>query len=81
MRIDNHMAGHRPPSRKFRDKGVAKTKVNTEKNDFGLQPSPPLFSDNFSKGDSSSHDTVRQKVHKRSKLEKAVYVLTTHNPL
>ena len=81
MRIDNHMAGHRPPPRKFRDKGVAKPIVNTKNFDFGLHQSPSLSSDNFCKEDSSSHDTVRQKVHKRSKLEKAVYVLTTHNPL
>ena len=80
MRIDNHMAGYRPPPPKSKDKGVAKAKVNSTGFDFALyRRGSSLPEDDSSKEDSFPRGSAQQKVHKRNKLEKAVYVLTNHH--
>ena len=79
MRIDNHMAGYRPPPPKSKNKGVT---------GFGLLPASFLTGkanrssspqDDGAREENTSRDSARQKVHKRNKLEQAVYALATED--
>ena len=79
MRIDNHMAGYRPPPPKSKDKGVTRPELNSTGFDFALYRGSSLPEDDSSKEDSFPRGSAQQKVHKRNKLEKAVYVLTNHH--
>lgn len=81
MRIDNHMAGYRPPPHKSRDKGVTKPELNSTVFDFAQYSGSSLPEDDSSKEDSFPRGSAQQKVHKRNQLEKAVYVLTNHHSL
>jgi len=82
MRIDNQMAGYRPPPPKLSKKGTgapsglgaslvhgstARSSLPDQSNQFG--------------GDQSGYDSPKQKVHIRSKIEKAAYILATRGAL
>jgi hypothetical protein len=76
MRIDNHMAGYRPPPPKSKNKGMASSELLSA----SFLPDRPnrssLPQDNGARED-TSRDSARQMVHKRIKLEQAAYALAT----
>ncbi len=79
MRIDNHMAGSSPPA------GIKNRKIALTKKAKGL---PSDSNTSASRGDLVGNDFDQEKkdhpkhyVHKRSKIEKAVYVLSTEGSL
>jgi len=82
MRIDNQMAGYRPPPPKLPKKGTGAL------SDLGVslvygssgRSSLPEQSSQFD-GDQPGYDSPKQKVHIRSKIEKAAYILATRGAL
>ena len=82
MRIDNQMAGYRPPPPKLPKKGTGASSglgASLVHGSLG-RSSLPDQSNQFG-GDQSGYDSPKQKVHIRSKIEKAAYILATRGAL
>ena len=81
MRVDNHMAGYRPPPPKSKNKGAASSGLLSA----GFMPSranrSSLPQDDGPREEDASRGSARQMVHKRNKLEQAAYALTTGDTL
>jgi hypothetical protein len=81
MRVDNHMAGYRPPPPKSKNKGAASSGLLSA----GFLPNranrSSLPQDDGPREEDASRDSARQMVHKRNKLEQAAYALTTGDTL
>ena len=81
MRIDNHMAGYRPPPPKSKNKGAASSGLLRA----GFMPSranrSSLPQHDSEQEEDAGRDFARQKVHKRNKLEKAAYALANSGSL
>jgi hypothetical protein len=82
MRIDNQMAGYRPPPPKLskKDTGASSGLVASLVHGSPGRSSLPDQSNQFG-GDQSGYDSPKQKVHIRSKIEKAAYLLATRGAL
>ena len=79
MRIDNHMAGYRPPPPKSKNKGMASSGSLSASFLTGRANRSSLPQDDGAREEYTSRDSARQMVHKRNKLEQAVYALATGN--
>ena len=77
MRIDNHMAGYRPPPPKSKNKGVSGSGLLSASFLAGRAIRSSLPQDDGARDENTSRDSARQKVNKRNKLEQAVYALPT----
>ena len=82
MRIDNHMAGYRPPPPKSKNKGAASSGLLSA----GFLPNRASRSSLPQARWSAEKRTragilARQMVHKRNKLEQAAYALATSGSL
>lgn len=77
MRIDNHMAGYRPPPPKSKNKGVAISDLPSSGFLVGWANDSPFPQDDGTREEDMSRDSARQKVHIRNKLEQAAYALAT----
>lgn len=75
MRIDNHMAGFRPPPPKSKNKGLAKSELPPAGFLTGRANHSPFPQDDGTRKEDMSRDSARQKVHIRNKLEQAAYAL------
>ena len=75
MRIDNHMAGYRPPPPKSKNKGVAQSDLPSSGFLTGRANDSPFPQDDGTREEDMSRDSARQKVHIRNKLEQAAYAL------
>jgi len=81
MRIDNHMAGYRPPPPKSSNKAMTGGKVQASALDGLLFRSSLPGNEGDANGESFNEDRARQKVHQRSKIEKAAYILATRGAI
>lgn len=82
MRIDNHMAGNRPPPLKSKIKGMGGAKLDSTGALSSLSTRRVVPDDNPEHpGDEFSRDSARHKVHQRTKIEKAAYILATRGTL
>jgi hypothetical protein len=78
MRIENKMAGYRPPPPKPKSKDGTMLSGSTSLVHSGqTERTPSRSSDDLNEHDDHNEQSLRQKVHKRQKLVKAAYVLTT----
>lgn len=77
MRIDNHMAGYRPPPPKSKKRGLAKSDLPSASFLAGRANDSPFLQDDGTKKEDMSRDSARQRVHMRNKLEQAAYALAT----
>jgi hypothetical protein len=80
MRIDNQMAGYRPSPPKLSKKGAPGGFATSLVHGCTGRSSLPDQSNHFG-GDQSGYDSPKQKVHMRSKIEKAAYILATRGAL
>jgi len=82
MRIDNQMAGYRPPPPKLHKKSTGASSslsislVHGAANFSSLPDQSNAFGE-----EKSGYDSPKQKVHTRSKIEKAAYLLATRGAL
>jgi len=81
MRIDNHMAGFRPPPPKSKNKGMASSDLLPVGFMPGRANRSSLPQDDGPREEDASRGSARQMVHKRNKLEQAAYALTTGDTL
>ena len=81
MRIDNHMAGYRPPPPKSLNKAKHGGAVQTSAMDGLLFRSSLSDDESSANGQSYNEGRARQKVHQRSKIEKAAYILATRGAI
>ena len=81
MRIDNHMAGFRPPPPKSKNKGMASSDLSPVGFMPGRANRSSLPQHDSEREEDAGRDFARQKVHKRNKLEKAAYALANSGSL
>ena len=83
MRIDNHMAGYRPPPPKSKNKGITSSSLIHPTFQAGHPSSSSMFNNQGNKagGEDRGRNSAQQKVHKHRILEKIVHTLTTRGVL
>lgn len=82
MRIDNHMAGFRPPPPKAKNKGMVGLELDSSSLLSSLSSRSTKPDGNMEQeGDEFTRDSARHKVHQRNKIEKAAFILATRGAL